>query len=391
MPPRIVHKWRSGLRFGLFLYCFVAGSPALLGQELVLKREYPGSGPFQCPTPVVAPLPEEDGRLRAAQLATDANQALALGDVERAEELLAQAIDLDPTSADYAYRHANLLEELGRPQTAILEYCRAIDLDIEELGVLGVRQQIDIIWTQIRLQLPESARTAFAAGVAAADDSLFVEALESFSDAIEAAPGWPDPVYNRAAINEQMGNVQAALVDFRSWLLLVADPDAADAISISERIGELEGAASVSTPSPAGALALGSAIPGMGHYFTRRPVTGTVTLAAAGAAIAAGLLLKERTTLCLVDATNGTCPEASIVDQTTDTPYLWIGIGIGAAFGIAGAIEAYIQAKRVRAQAEAITAGPVVPPTDTGVAITGPSLSTYRDRVDVNVFGLRFR
>lgn len=391
MPPRNVHKWRSGLRFGLFLCCFVSGPVAAHGQELVLKREYPGSGPYQCPTPVVPPLPEEDGRLRAAQLATDANQALALGDVERAEELLAQAIDLDPTSADYAYRHANLLEELGRPQTAILEYCRAIDLDVEELGVLGVRQEIDVIWTQIRLQLPEAARTAFAAGVAAADDSLFVESLESFTDAIEAAPGWPDPVYNRAAINEQLGNVQAALIDFRSWLLLVADPDAADAISVSERIGELEGAASVSTPSPAGALALGSAIPGMGHYFTRRPVTGTVTLAAAGAAIAAGLLLKERTTLCLDDVTNGTCPEASIVDQTTDTPYLWIGVGVGAAFGIAGAIEAYIKAKRARAEADAIAGGLFVPPPTEGVAFTGPSVATHGDRVDLNLFGLRFR
>lgn len=390
MPPRNVHKWRSGLRFGLFLLCVAASAPSLRAQELVLKREYPGSGPYQCPAPLAAPLPAEDGRLRAAQLATDANQALALGEVERAQELLEQARELDTTSPDYAYRHANLLEALGRTEAAIEEYCSAIDLDVQSIGITGVRQQIDILWTQIRLQLPEGARNAFAAGVAAADDSLYVESVESFSEAIQLAPGWPDPVYNRAAVNEAAGNIALAVVDYRSWLLLVSDPDASDAIAISQRIGELEGAASLITPSPAGALAL-AAIPGMGHYYTRRPVSGTITLAAAGAAIAAGVLFKERTTLCLEEVPSGSpCPDGSIVDQMTDTPYLWYGVGVAAAFTIAGAIEAYIKAKRVRDATNAIfETAPAAP--DEGLTVQGPSISTYRDQVDVQFLRLRFR
>lgn len=338
---------------------------------------------------MATPLPAEDGRPRAAQLATDANQALILGDVERAQELLAQAIELDPSSGDYAYRHANLLEDLGQPEEAILEYCRASDLDVESLGITGVRQRIDIIWTQIRRQLPEAARTAFAGGLAAADDSLYSESIESFSRAIELAPGWPDPVYNRAALNEFTGNVQAAVVDFRSWLLLVSDPEAADAIAISERIGELEGAASVATPSPMGALALGT-VPGMGHYFTSRPITGTLTLAAAGTAVAAGLLFRERTILCLDEVGAGaSCPPTSIVGQSTETPYLWIGVGAAAVFTVAGAIEAYIRAKRVRATAEAISGTP--PPAETGLTVSGPSIGTYGDQVDVSFLRLRFR
>jgi hypothetical protein len=276
---------------------------------------------------------------------------------------------------------------MGRLEPAIQEYCRALDLDVQSLGVTGVRQDIDVLWAQIRRQLPEGARNAFEAGIAAADDSLFVEAIESFTTAIEGAPGWGEPIYNRAALHEVTGNVRAALDDLRAYRQVVADPDDADALAISERIGVLEGAASVATPSPSGALALG-AVPGMGHYFTRRPLPGTITLAAAAGAVAAGVFFKERTALCL-DAVppSGSCSQASIVDQIDETPYLWYGVGAAAAITIGGAIEAYLNAKRARAEADAIAgqarAG--------GVSLAIPSVSTFGDQVDLNLLRLRFR
>lgn len=324
---------------------------------------------------------------RAAQLATDANQALILGDFERVRALLEQSIELDPASADLAYRHGNVLEVMGELEPAILEYCRALDLDVQSLGVTGVRQNIDVLWGQIRRQLPEAARNAFEAGLAAADDSLYVEAIESFTAAIDGAPGWGDPIYNRAALHEVTGNVRAALDDLRAYRQVVADPDDADALEISERIGVLEGAASVSTPSPSGALALG-AVPGMGHFFTRRPVPGTITLAAAAGAVAAGILFEQRTTLCLdVVPPSGTCSEASIVDQFSEKPYFWYGVGAAAAITIGGAIDAYLGARRARAEADEI-AGQGVP---VGLSLAAPTISGYGDQVDLNLLRLRFR
>lgn len=387
MPPRNAHRWRPGSCFGVCVVLAMAGVQAASAQEVVLKRDYPGSGPYQCPTPAAAPLSDPDDASRAAQLATDANQALILGDFERVQALLAQSIELDPASADLAYRHGNVLEVMGRLEPAILEYCRALDLDVQSLGVTGVRQNIDVLWAQIRRQLPETARNAFEAGLAAADDSLFVEAIESFTAAMESAPGWGDPIYNRAALHEATGNVRAALSDLRAYRQVVADPDDADALAISERIGVLEGAASVSTPSPSGALALG-AVPGMGHYFTRRPVPGTITLAAAAGAVAAGVLFKERTTLCLdVVPPNGVCSEASIVDQFSETPYFWYGVGVAAAITIGGAIEAYLTARRARSEADEI-AGQGTP---VGLSLSAPTISGYRDQVDLNLLRLRFR
>ena len=252
-----------GLTFGTILVA-LSGLPAsTLAQEVPelpdLKREYPGSGPYVCPVPAAPADPSPDERARAGQLASDANQAMILGDLERVDVLLGQAADLDPTSADLAYRRALVQQDLNRIEQAMREYCRAIDLGVESLGVLDTRDRIDALHEQMRARLPLAAQQAFAQGLIEADDTLWVEAEESFSTAIELAPQWADPLYNRAMIREYTGDLQGALVDFRSYLAVVADPEDADAIAISQRIGALEGAASVVAQPP----------PGISHHRTR--------------------------------------------------------------------------------------------------------------------------
>ncbi len=351
-----------------------------------LKREYPGSGPFVCSVLPPAEEPDGDERARAAQLATDANQAMILGDLERVDVLLQQAVELDPISADLAYRHALVLEDLNRAEAAMAEYCRAIDLGVESLGVTNSRERIDALYDQIRARLPLAAQQAFAEGLIAADDTLWTDAIESFSSAIELAPNWADPLYNRALIREYTGQLRPALEDFRAYLMVVADPEDADAIAVSQRIGALEGAASVSTPSPVGSLALGI-MPGMGHYYSRRPLPGTATLVAAGTAMAAGLAVREVTVLCLADVqAGGPCPPDQIVDEITERPYLWIGIGVGAAITVVGAIEAYVKAKRARDAAESLTLGP-----EDGFTIGLAGVSSSGGRLDVSFVELRFR
>jgi hypothetical protein len=388
MPPRIARHRRSGLFRRVFLSAFAWSVAPLAGQELPLLREYPGSGPYECPASVIPVLPSPDERARAGQLASDANQAMVLGDLERVEVLLSQAVGLDRTSADLVYRHARVQEDLGDVEGAMTEFCRALDLGVESIGIVDTKERLDALSEEIRARIPEAAHEWFRVGLAQADDSLFVDALVSFTAAMEAAPEWATPLHNRAIIHEYLRHVQQALADFRRYLTyLTVDPEAADAILVSQRIGLLEGAASVATPSPSGAFVLGI-VPGMGHYYTGRPLAGTMTLAAAGGAAAAGLLFKNITTICLDDVPNGqACPPDMVVDEITERPYLWYGIGVAAAVTITGAIDALLKAKRRRDVTEAIAE----PGEETGPRIRLPTVSTRGGRVDLNLVRVTFR
>jgi tetratricopeptide (TPR) repeat protein len=311
---------------------------------------------------------------------------MILGEFDRVETLLAQAVELDRTSADLAYRRARILEELDRTDPAMREYCRVIDLGGESIGLVDARDRIDAIYEQVRARLPRAARDAFRDGLIAADDTLFIESIEYFSTAVDLAPDWPDPLYNRAMVRERVGEVDLALSDFRRYLAVVADPEAADAIAIASRIGQLEGAASVAMPSPTGALALGM-IPGMGHYYTRRPLYGTVTLGATAAAILGGFIVTRVTTVCLDDVAPGAaCPTELIDRQFTERPYIWVGVGLGAAVTVAGAVEAYLTAKKAEAESEALR-----PESESRLDVGFPSLSTRGDRVDLAFVRYRFR
>ena len=388
MPPRLALARRFVLPFGLALSAASWWSPALVAQELPLVREYPGSGQYECPAPgaPVSP-PDEDDRARAAQVASDATQAMALGDVERAQELLAEVTSLDPTSADYAYRHALTLETLGDADNALLEYCRSLALGIDVLGLEGeARDRIDALYETVRARIPEPARVAFVEGLAHADSSEYSQAVQAFTEAIEAAPGWGAPVYNRGVVHEQIGNIRASLDDYRRYVDLAPTDVDPILVLVSERIGQLEGRASVNLPSPAGALALGM-VPGMGHYYTGRPMVGTLTLAGAAAALAAGMMFKNITTLCVQDVPDGaSCPDELVVDEITERPYLWHGIGVAAAITVVGAVDALLRARSRRDEAEAI-AGPAEGPT---VSLR-PTVTSRGSRVNVGLLSVRFR
>ena len=391
MPPRTAPKRRSGPILGVFLALVAVGTTPVEGQELTLQRDYPGSGPYECPAPVSPVLPTPEDRARAGQLATDANQAMILGDFERVRALLQQSVDLDPSSADLAYRHARVLADLERNEAAMVEFCRALDLGVETLGITDARIRLNGLSDLMRSQIPAPARDAFDEGIQTADDALYVESLVAFSRAMELAPEWPEPIFNRGVVNERLGRTQDALRDFRRYLRLVA-PDESDAILVSQRIGVLEGAASVFPPSPMGTLALGL-IPGMGHYYTSRPVPGTLTLAAAGVAFGVGFGFRNITQLCLTDPTPTVCPAADVVDETVERPYLLIGLGIGAAITVVSAIEAYRKAKARRAEAEAIF-GPQDPTEETSrssLRLELPTVSVNGDQYDFNIVRLRFR
>lgn len=394
MPFRFALSRRLVPPLGLYLSAFAWLCTPLAGQEeLPLLRDYPGSGRYQCPAPDSIPAPPEEDLQRAAQVASDATQAMALGEFERSQELLGQATELDPTSADYAYRHARALEEVGDADHALEEYCRALDLNVEDLGVFDARDRIDALYDEVRERIPVEAREAFIQGLGYADAFAFERAVESFSAAIASAPDWGAPIYNRGVVYERLGQIQQSLADYRRYLELAPTDIDPLLVVVSERIGELQGLTAGETPNPAGALALGL-VPGMGHYYSGRPIGGTVTLVTAGGALAAGLLFKKVTTRCLDGApSGGVCPADLVVSETTERPYLWYGIGTAAAVTIGGAIEALVDARRRRAEAERIM-GSVTDSgegRDDGPVLELPSVSTSGSRVDLNLLTLRFR
>lgn len=389
MPLRLALARRSTLPIG-FLAALAWCSSSVESQELPLVRDYPGSGQYECPAPPrIAEPPDEVDLRRAAQLASDANQAMALGDFERSQELLAQATDLDPTSADYAYRHARTLEDLGDADNALVEYCRALARGVEDLGVLDTRDRIDALYETVRERIPEAARNAFVTGLEQADDAAWPEAVEAFTSAIDAAPEWGAPVYNRGVIYEEMGLLARSLEDYRRYVELAPTDVDPILVLVSERIGQLEGAASVVTPSPAGALALG-VIPGMGHYYSGRPIVGTLTLVGAVGAIAAGLMVQDITTLCVADVPpGGTCPSNLVVGEVTERPYLSYGIGAAAAITLVGAVDALLKARSRRARSEAI-AGALEGGDDPSVSLGFPTVERDGSTVRLSLVRLRF-
>jgi hypothetical protein len=364
----------------------MACAQALSAQELQLERDYPGTGPYECPAPATPLAPNEDQRVRASQLTSDALQASILGDLEGARELLQQAADADQTSPEVAYRHARALEDVVLREAAISEYCRAIALGAVDAGIEDGRDRLDALYEVVRERITDLARGGFVSGLNEADAGAFGASEASFTVAIEEVPDWAEAYYNRAIVREQLGLIQESLADYRRYLVLTPSEIDPTVQVVLERIGMLEGSVVAPTASPGAVLAMGM-VPGMGHYYTGRGVTGTIVLSLAATAMVSGLFIKKETIRCANTPVGGAdCPPEQVVSRTTERPYLVPALGAAAGVTLIGAVEAFIRA-RGRRSAQAEAAEGLV---STGVRLSGPSVAMRGDRVDVNVLGLRF-
>lgn len=319
----------------------------LSAQELPLKREAPGVGPRACPTVTVPEPPGEEEGVQARELASTAAQSLILGDLERARALLDRATELDPSSADLAYRHARVLEDMGEREAAISEFCRVLAIDPQAEGVDDARTRLETLSGSQDAPYPPEVITEFQKAVQWAEAGLLQSAMSSFGMILDAAPDWPEAVYDRGVIAARLGRNGDAVRDFRRYLEL--SPDAPDAVAVSQRLGELQSAMMVSTPSPGAALALGILIPGMGQFYSGRALGGLTVLSLAGGAAAAGYFVTDVNVKCLSDpGPDGSCPEGDVLGEETERPYLVAGIGAAAAVGVIGAIEAFVKLRRLR-------------------------------------------
>lgn len=317
---------------------FTLGPRPAAGQDLELKREAQIELSFECGPAPSAPQPGTEDRARAAQLASEASEAVILGDRARARGLLAEAVRLDPQAADLAYRYARILDETDQPGPALDAYCRALAIEPDGLNAPDAQRRVEALADQTQAGVPQAAIRDFSNGVALAEIGQLENALASFDRAIAEVPDWSAAHYNRGLVLLRTGRLPEAEAALSRYLELA--PDAPDVIAVSRRVGTLQAQRAAPSVSPSAALGVGL-LPGMGQMYTGRPADGLAFMGMAGAATA-GAFLYERGE-----------------GRRFFTPGLSIA---GTVVGI-GALDAYLHARRQR------QGGAFVPDPSTALAL----------------------
>ena len=366
----------------VLLSLWAALTAPLAAQELTLRREYPGLTSYECPAQPRAAEPSLPEQAQATQVASAAGQAVILGDLDRARALLERATELDPTSAELAYRLARVLDDAGDRTQAVAEYCRTLSLGTSSEEAGFARDRIDALVDLEVASIPEAARIAFDMGVSAFDEGFLEDARESFSVAASQAPAWQLPYYNEGVTLAALGRDDEAVASLRRYLEL--DPEAADVVAVSQRIGQLEGRLVFSGPNPSTALTLGFVFPGLGQYYSGRSLRGTAVTSLAVGALAMGFLVQKRDVRCLVAVNPGEgCPTGEVARIDMSRPYLTAGLGVALGASLIGALDAYLGARGQRRTLASTEAR--------GPRVEGPSISSRRGIVEIRFVNLRLR
>jgi tetratricopeptide (TPR) repeat protein len=375
------------LRPVFLLLLMVLSASGLRAQGLPLKRDiepfiWPG-----CLTEAPPAEPSAEDRMESRRLAGDATQAAILGDNVTASRLLGQALELDPTAPDIAYRLAVALENAARPTDAATAYCRYLALAPDAPDEGQVRERIPQLVASAGPFVTAAAAHAFTTGIAHYDAGNLVVAEAAFSQAAEADSAWSAPVYNRAVVRLAAGDSVAGLDDLRRYLMMspyAADLDRVVAVIRARR-------PEPTAPYDAGrALASGLVVPGLGHFTTDRPVAGTVVLGSALGALALALTVERVRIECLAPIEDGRCPPGQTLEQDSERPYLVAGIAAAATVTVLGALDAYRSARSRNARAtERRPIG--VPLGGAAASLLAPAIgATAGGQVNVELVRLRF-
>lgn len=377
---RTVPTLTIGPVLAVLLGLTAAGAAA---QQLELKRDLPPIAWSGCPAvTTTAAAPGDSAHAEAERLVVAATEASILGDNATALELLGRASALDGASAPIAYRHARTLEELDRTDAAIDEYCRYLGLEGASDSA-EARDRLVTLTQSDGFAVPQSAATAFQAGLDDYDRGSFVQADSAFGAAADAVPSWSAPVYNRALVRLELGQREAAIEDLRRYLEM--SPGAPDFAVVLDQLSALQVAA---VPrSTAGVLAAGVLVPGLGHFISGRPIAGALVMGAAGGAIAAGLLIERGEVLCLSPPVDGRCPSGQVLREDVERPFLVPGAIAAAVIGIGGAIHAWTGARN-RNNDELLRVGGRN--GQDGAALVLPAVRVGRDATHIDLLRIRF-
>jgi len=347
MMPRVPELRSRWMIVAAVLLTLARGSQEGGAQELPLREQYPGSEQFACPA-WSAPAPATPEAAREARaLASEASDALVLGELDRAESFLARALELDPGGADLLYRHARVLEAREDRAGAISGFCRALASGSGTEEVSDALARLESLVELDRPQLPPDAVAAFDRGVSMARMERYAAAEAAFETALREQPDWAPAVYNVGVVSALRGDRDKAVEHLRRYLTLApAAPDVAD---VSRTIGRWEVATNERLPDPGATLALGMFLPGTGQFYSGRTWPGVGVLAAATGAVAAGFLVREVRVRCVGAAeSGGSCPPEQVVGRQTSRPHLGLALAVAAGVTIGGAVEAFLRARSDR-------------------------------------------
>jgi tetratricopeptide (TPR) repeat protein len=319
-------------------------------QELALRERYPGSEAFTCPA-WSAPEPAAPEAAREARaLASEANEALVLGDLDRAESFLTRALELDAGSSELLYRHARVLEARGARDEAIVGFCSALAAGSGAEDASDARARLDSLVSLDRPRLSPSAVAAFERGLSLAQAGRVADAEAAFETAVREDPEWAPAVYNAGVMSAARGDRTKAAEHLRRYLALA--PEAPDVADVSRTLGRWEASTEQrALPDPNATLALGMFLPGTGQFYSGRTWPGVGVLAVAAGAVATGLLVREVRVRCVGTAQAGeSCPPEQVVGRQTTRPHMGLALAVAASATVAGALEAFF---RVRSERQA--------------------------------------
>jgi tetratricopeptide (TPR) repeat protein len=324
-------------------------------------------------------------RAAAADLLARADEAALLGDPDEATALLRQAADLDPGSAEVAYRLARSLEDSRDAEGAVAEYCRFLVLESTGSRAEDVIERLGGLTESSPIEADARAQAAFADGLARAEASDLAGAEAAFTTVVAVAPRWADPWYNRALVRAQQGDASGARSDLEHYLDL--RPGASDAGVVEARIAAagppvsapLPGRLPQATPFVANAL-----VPGLGQFRTRRWLIGTAALGATAGLVVFGVMSERTVVRCIVVPIGGQCPAGQVAGTEIERPYLAAGLGAAAIVSLLGALEQQLWYAAELERTERVGAA-------SGARVeVGPAARGGEEGIDLSLVRLRF-
>jgi tetratricopeptide (TPR) repeat protein len=184
---------------------------------------------------------------------------------------------------------------------------------------------------------PSGAAEALRAGVHQVRARDMTGAVAALSAAVDSAPNWADAYYNRALAYEQQGRTSAARSDFQSYLRL--RPRAEDRAEVEKHMGALG-------RTPSEAFTRGAIFPGLGQFYTGRPVFGAVVMAGVAGSTVWALQQKNSVELHLFPGPFGGTD--TVLVNVKDRPRLGVGLAVAGGLWVLSALEASLHASNAR-------------------------------------------
>lgn len=184
---------------------------------------------------------------------------------------------------------------------------------------------------------PNGAAEALRSGVRQLRARDMTGAVNALAAAVDSAPEWADAYYNRALAYEEQGRTSAARSDFQSYLRL--RPGAADRAEVVKHMAALGRTAGE-------AFTRGAIFPGLGQFYTGRPVFGAIVMAGVAGSTVWALHKQKSVEMHLYPGPFGGTDTVFV--NVTKRPHLGVGLAVAGGLWALSALEASLHASNAR-------------------------------------------